>query len=209
MCNQLRSFLLFFFLWTSLVYSEIILIDSDDVTQNFQKEAALNLEDNVFNVFLDTQIQNTELKTVYQSMLNKNSVAEETSCDYVKELLKGRSLKYMDENETKQYMTSSTIYGFYIFVYTVNREPEVLKAIYKKHPKYVSFITTCKAEDIFENVEDVKPNKNVFHTSPAIVSQLIVIILMLFFLIIGFYVLLNISAPKTFEEKQLIINKEH
>lgn len=208
MFKKMMWYPLLFFLF-HFVYSEVIIIDSDELTQNFNKETVLNLEENVFNVFMDTQIQNTELKTVYGNILNKNSVEVEETCDYVKQLLKGRSLKYMDNAETKAYVKSTDIYGFSIFVYTVNREPEVIEAIYKKHPKYVSFITTCKPENIFENVEDAKYNKNVFHTSPTILSQVIVILLMFLFVLIGFYILTSISSPRSFEEKQLIINKEH
>lgn len=208
MFTKMMWYLFLFFLF-HFVYSQVIVIDSDESTQNFNKQNVLNLEGNVFNVFMDTEIQNTELKTVYGNILNKNSVEVKETCDYVKQLLKGRSLKYMNNKETKAYVKTTDTYGFSIFVYTVNREPEVIEAIYKKHPKYVSFITTCKPENIFDNVEDAIYNKNVFHTSPTILSQVIVVILMFLFVVIGFYILTSISAPRSFEEKQLIINKEH
>ncbi|ETW50202.1 hypothetical protein PFMALIP_01746 [Plasmodium falciparum MaliPS096_E11] len=79
----------------------------------------------------------------------------------------------------------------------------------QKHPNYISYIITCKESELFDNIEDAKDNKNVFHTNPNILSQLMIVFLIFFFLFIGFYVLINISTPKIYEEKQLIINKEH
>ncbi|GAW83425.1 hypothetical protein, conserved [Plasmodium gonderi] len=189
-------FVIFSFLCTLLHYiqCDVIIVDSNDDIQNFDKETVLNLSENVFNIFLDTK---------------KSKVTINGTCSYIKDLIKGRSLKYLDELETVEYSKSKDTNNFSIYVYTVNGQADIIPLIYKKHPKYISYIITCKETDIFENPEDAKENKNVFHTSPSTLSQLMVIFLIFFFLFIGFYVLMNISTPKIFEEKQLIINKEH
>ncbi|EWC89398.1 hypothetical protein PFNF54_01780 [Plasmodium falciparum NF54] len=93
----------------------------------------------------------------------------------------------------------------YIYIYFI----DIIQQVYKKHPNYISYIITCKESELFDNIEDAKDNKNVFHTNPNILSQLMIVFLIFFFLFIGFYVLINISTPKIYEEKQLIINKEH
>ncbi|WBY60799.1 hypothetical protein Py17XNL_001401068 [Plasmodium yoelii yoelii] len=100
------------------------------------------------------------------------------------------------------------MYTFSIYVYTATNDDDI-NGIYKKHPNYISYLTACKESDIFDNPNDVKENKNVYHTNPTILSQEMIIILMIFFLFIGFYALINISTPRMFEERQLIINKEH
>ncbi|CRH02470.1 conserved Plasmodium protein, unknown function [Plasmodium relictum] len=202
------SFLTLFFFLIPYILCDFIIVDSNKDVYNFDKNTVLNLTDNVFNIFLDTKTSNSDIKVVYAEIFNKYKLAIEGSCSYVKELIKGRSLKYLDEKETKEYIKSKDTYSFSIFVYTVSGEPEVIQEVYKKHPKHISYIITCKENEIFDNIEDVKGNKNVFHTNPNILSQLIVIFLIFFFVIIGFYILISISTPNTFEEKQLIINKE-
>ncbi|CRG97610.1 conserved Plasmodium protein, unknown function [Plasmodium gallinaceum] len=202
------TFLTFLFLLIRYVHCDFIIVDSNKDVYNFDKNTVLNLSENVFNIFLDTKTNNSDIKVVYAEIYNKYKLAIEESCSYVKELIKGRNLKYLDEKETKEYIKSKDTYSFSIFVYTISGEPEVIQEVYKKHPKHISYIITCKENEIFDNIEDVKEYKNVFHTNPNILSQLIAIFLIFFFIIIGFYILMNISTPKTFEEKQLIINKE-
>ncbi|KMZ96970.1 hypothetical protein PVNG_06552 [Plasmodium vivax North Korean] len=182
---------------------------SNDVIQGFDKETVLNLSDKVFNIFLDTKTKNADITTTYANIYNKNKVTINGTCAYVKELIRGRNLKYLDEQETLAYTKSKNTNNFTIYVYTVNGQADIIPLIYQKHPKYISYIITCQEADIFDNPEDAKQNKNIFHTSPSILSQLIVIFLIFSFLFIGFYVLMNISTPKIFEDKQLIINKEH
>ncbi|ANQ10331.1 Uncharacterized protein PCOAH_00039410 [Plasmodium coatneyi] len=191
------------------VQCDVIIVDSNEAIQGFDKETVLNLSDNVFNIFLDTKTKNVDILSTYANIYNKSNVVINDNCAYVKDLIKGRNLKYLDEVETVEYTKSKETNNFSIYVYTVNGQPDIIPLIYQKHPKYISYIITCQETDIFDNPEDAKQNKNVFHTSPSILSQLIVIFLIFFFLYIGFYVLMNISTPKIFEDKQLIINKEH
>ncbi|GAB68883.1 hypothetical protein PCYB_143110 [Plasmodium cynomolgi strain B] len=134
---------------------------SNEVIQSFDKETVLNLSDKVFNIFLDTKTKNADITTTYPNIYNKSKVTIDGTCAYVKDLIRGRNLKYLDELETLEYTKSKNANNFSIYVYT------------------------------------------------SILSQLIVIFLIFFFLFIGFYVLMNISTPKIFEDKQLIINKEH
>lgn len=182
---------------------------SNDVIQSFDKETVLNLSDKVFNIFLDTKTKNTDITTTYADIYNKSKVTIDGTCAYVKDLIRGRNLKYLGEQETLEYTKSKDTNNFSIYVYTVNGQADIIGVIYQKHPKYISYIITCQEADIFDNPEDAKQNRNVFHTSPSILSQLIVIFLIFSFLFIGFYTLMNISTPKIFEDKQLIINKEH
>ncbi|ETW29131.1 hypothetical protein PFFCH_03435 [Plasmodium falciparum FCH/4] len=43
----------------------------------------------------------------------------------------------------------------------------IIQQVYKKHPNYISYIITCKESELFDNIEDAKDNKNVFHTNPV------------------------------------------
>ncbi|KJP88155.1 hypothetical protein AK88_02102 [Plasmodium fragile] len=191
------------------VQCDVIIVDSNEVIQNFDKDTVLNLSDKVFNIFLDTTTKNADITSTYSNIYNKSKVTINGTCAYVKDLIKGRNLKYLDEQDTLEYITTPSTNNFSIYVYTINGQADIIPLIYQKHPKYISYIVTCQETDIFDNPEDAKQNKNVFHTSPSILSQLIVIFLIFFFLFIGFSVLMNISTPKIFEDKQLIINKEH
>ncbi|KOB60946.1 hypothetical protein PFHG_02702 [Plasmodium falciparum HB3] len=197
----------------------VCFISNKDI-QGFDPNSVLNLSENVFNIFLDTKTNNSDIKTVYSSIFSviykiwKNNkynskVTIDGTCSSMKELIKGRSLKYLDELGTEEYVNSDDVFNFSIFVYTVNGQPDIIQQVYKKHPNYISYIITCKESELFDNIEDAKDNKNVFHTNPNILSQLMIVFLIFFFLFIGFYVLINISTPKIYEEKQLIINKEH
>ncbi|SCQ16861.1 conserved Plasmodium protein, unknown function [Plasmodium ovale] len=187
-------FLTFFCFLIQRAPCDIIIVDSNEVLQSFDKDTVLNLSEKVFNIFLDTK---------------KSKVTINGTCADIKELIKGRSLKYLDEIETQKYIKSKDTFNFSIYVYTVNGQADIIPGIYKKHPSYISYIITCKESDIFDNPEDAKENKNVFHTNPVILSQLMIVFLIFFFLFIGFYVLINISTPKIYEERQLVINKEH
>ncbi|SCM26148.1 conserved Plasmodium protein, unknown function [Plasmodium chabaudi chabaudi] len=190
--NVFVLLLAFFCFLNHLIHCDTIIVDSSDAIDGFNKETVLNLDDKVFNIFLD----------------KNNSTTINESCDYVKDLIKGRNLKYFDELETTKYATSDDIYTFSIYVYTATNGEDINR-IYKKHPNYISYLTACKEGDIFDNPDDAKENKNVYHTNPTILSQEMIILLMIFFLFIGFYALVNISTPRMFEERQLIINKEH
>ncbi|KEG04220.1 hypothetical protein YYE_01126 [Plasmodium vinckei vinckei] len=148
------------------------------------------------------------LKSLSMLLHLQNSTTINESCDYVKDLIKGRNLKYFDELETTKYANSDDIYTFSIYVYTATSDEDINK-IYKKHPNYISYLTVCKEGDVFDNPDDAKENKNVYHTNPTILSQEMIILLMIFFLFIGFYALVNINTPRMFEERQLMINKEH
>ncbi|SBT47831.1 conserved Plasmodium protein, unknown function [Plasmodium ovale wallikeri] len=174
-------FLSFFCFLIQRAPCDIIIVDSNEVLQSFDKDTVLNLSEKVFNIFLDTKTKNIDIKGTYADIFNKSKVTINGTCADIKELIKGRSLKYLD----------------------------IIPGIYKKHPNYISYIITCKESDIFDNPEDAKENKNVFHTNPVILSQLMIVFLIFFFLFIGFYVLVNISTPKIYEERQLVINKEH
>ncbi|VEV58978.1 conserved Plasmodium protein, unknown function [Plasmodium vinckei vinckei] len=205
--NVFVLLLAFFCFLKHLVHCDTIIVDSSDPIDNFDKETVLNLEDKVFNIFLDKSATSRNIVTKYQSVL-KNSTTINESCDYVKDLIKGRNLKYFDELETTKYANSDDIYTFSIYVYTATSDEDINK-IYKKHPNYISYLTVCKEGDVFDNPDDAKENKNVYHTNPTILSQEMIILLMIFFLFIGFYALVNINTPRMFEERQLMINKEH
>ncbi|CXJ15982.1 conserved Plasmodium protein, unknown function [Plasmodium berghei] len=205
--NVFVLLLAFFCFLKHLIHCDTIIVDSNDAIDNFDKETVLNLDDKVFNIFLDKTATSKTIINKYQNVLKYSTTINE-SCGYVKDLIKGRNLKYFDELETKKYANSNDIYTFSIYVYTAANNDDI-NGIYKKHPNYISYLTACKEGDIFDNLNDVKQNKNVYHTNPTILSQEMIIILMIFFLFIGFYALINISTPRMFEERQLMINKEH
>ncbi|EUR73906.1 hypothetical protein PFBG_01740 [Plasmodium falciparum 7G8] len=171
MFKKFFVFITFLVFIIKYIHCDIIIVDSNKDIQGFDPNSVLNLSENVFNIFLDTKTNNSDIKTVYSSIFS--------------------------------------VFNFSIFVYTVNGQPDIIQKVYKKHPNYISYIITCKESELFDNIEDAKDNKNVFHTNPNILSQLMIVFLIFFFLFIGFYVLINISTPKIYEEKQLIINKEH
>ncbi|VWU49761.1 conserved protein, unknown function [Hepatocystis sp. ex Piliocolobus tephrosceles] len=206
----------FFALLTFICYffnpckCDTILVDtSDDTLDKFQKETVLNLNGNIFNIFLDTKIKNDEIINKYTNALHVKDVKINEDCSYIYNLIWRRDLKYFEYNEAKKYVDSTEEYKFSIYVYVVDTDLDLISKIYTKHPKHITYFTTCKPSEIFDNIEDVKNHKNVFHTTPTILSQVIIMFLFIFVLIIGLYPLLNINTPKTYEEKQLIINKEH
>ncbi|ETW43718.1 hypothetical protein PFNF135_01842 [Plasmodium falciparum NF135/5.C10] len=207
--NPFFVFITFLVFIIKYIHCDIIIVDSNKDIQGFDPNSVLNLSENVFNIFLDTKTNNSDIKTVYSSIFSNSKVTIDGTCSSMKELIKGRSLKYLDELGTEEYVNSDDVFNFSIFVYTVNGQPDIIQQVYKKHPNYISYIITCKESELFDNIEDAKDNKNVFHTNPNILSQLMIVFLIFFFLFIGFYVLINISTPKIYEEKQLIINKEH
>lgn len=187
---------------------DVVIVDSDKkIGSPFYIDSVLNLEDNVCNIFLDKKGGET-IKNTYKDHLSAHQLEIEAKCAQIRKLLKGRNLKYFDSIETQAYVKSKVKFDYSIYVYHVTTAEEI-KKIYQKHPNYISLIASCEPNEIFENIEAVKNNEYRFYTTPNILSQLIVVGVMLFFLIIGVYVLMNISTPKIFEEKQLIINKEN
>ncbi|CDO63598.1 conserved Plasmodium protein, unknown function [Plasmodium reichenowi] len=209
MFKKFFVFIIFLVFIIKYIHCDIIIVDSNKDIQGFDPNSVLNLSENVFNIFLDTKTKNSDIKTVYSSIFSNSKVTIDGTCSSMKELIKGRSLKYLDELGTEEYVNSDDVFNFSIFVYTVNGQPDIIQQVYKKHPNYISYIITCKESELFDNIDDAKDNKNVFHTNPNILSQLMIVFLIFFFLFIGFYILINISTPKIYEEKQLIINKEH